>query len=123
MQEASGFASQPVAADVTERLVAKMVTAHLAALNIQLPRSRQKFAVHECRKCLSRDGPVSARRLIALALLLCPGVGQTKVNKMLMLIPPPHEVCQHTLLCGIVLTLGRRRCPVARFRTELECRA
>ena len=74
-------------------MIDTIVSANLASLKqISVPRSRKGYAVHECRKCLASDGKLNPRRLIVLALLLCPGEPHVKYEKLLMLVPPAEEV-------------------------------
>lgn len=99
-QEFPGSYSQAVSASDAEAVIDRIVSAHLASLQqTTVPRSRKGYAVHECRKCLASDGHVNPRRLIALALLLCPGEPGVKTEKLLMIVPPEHEVCLHARLC------------------------
>lgn len=93
LQDIPGSHSQAVSANVAEGVIGKIIDAHLSALQ-QTPvtRSRKSYAVHECRKCLSMSGHVNPRRLMALALLLCPGEASVKHEVMLVLVPAAHEV-------------------------------
>lgn len=93
LQEFPGSHSQPVNASDAEAIIDTIVSANLASLKqISVPRSRKGYAVHECRKCLGSDGKLNPRRLIVLALLLCPGEPHVKYEKLLMLVPPAEEV-------------------------------
>ena len=94
MQKFPGPYSQPVSADDAEEIIWQILNAHLAALpQTAVPRSRQSYAVQECRKQLANNFHVNTRRLITLALLLCPGETHVKQEMMQTLIPPAEEVC------------------------------
>lgn len=102
LQEFPGSHSQAVSANEAEVIIGKIVDAHLTS-HPQAPvtRSRKSYAVHECRKRLATCGHVNPRRLIALALLLCPGEASVKHEIMLVIMPPAEEVCSGTW-CNLV---------------------
>eukprot|EP00892_Ulva_mutabilis_P009019 jgi/Ulvmu1/648/UM010_0018.1 len=92
-QRFPGPHSQPVSAEDAEAVIGQIISAHLSALpHVAVPRSRQAFAIQECRKQLAKGAHVSPRRLIFLALLLCPGESEVKQQMLLLMVPAAEEV-------------------------------